>query len=65
MSSSRLPRSWAAAEMKSAGSTASRELDIVYDSRRSPPTFALFDPEADTCWLRAERSILVDLNTAD
>ncbi len=51
--------------MKAAGSTASHELDIVHDSRQSPPTFALFDPGNDSRWLRAERSILVDLNTAD
>jgi hypothetical protein len=59
------PESRIATGTSGAGSTASRELDIVYDSRQSPPMFALFDPEADTRWIRAERSALVDLNTMD
>lgn len=45
--------------------TASRELDIVYDSRQSPPMVALFDLEADACWVRGAQSILMDLNTMD
>jgi hypothetical protein len=58
-------RRWATAELNAAGRTASRELDIVYDSHHSPSMVALFDPEFDTRWIRAERSAVVDLNTMD